>query len=58
MKKLIAALVLATSFAAFADDAAKMDAPKSSSSKKSKKAKKSSKEAPAAEKAAEPAPAK
>jgi hypothetical protein len=57
MKKLIAALVLATSFAAFADDAAKADAPKSSS-KKAKKAKKSSKEAPAAEKAAEPAPAK
>ena len=28
MKKLIAALVLATSFAAFADDAAKTDAPK------------------------------
>jgi hypothetical protein len=56
MKKLIAALVLATSFAAFADDAAKMDAPKSA--KKSKKAKKSTKEAPAAEKAAEPAPAK
>ena len=57
MKKLIAALVLATSFAAFADDAAKADAPKSTS-KKAKKAKKSSKEAPAAEKAAEPAPAK
>ncbi|HVP58960.1 MAG TPA: hypothetical protein VMT11_00205 [Myxococcaceae bacterium] len=57
MKKLIAALILATSFAAFADDAAKMDAPKSAK-KSSKKAKKSSKEAPAAEKAAEPAPAK
>jgi hypothetical protein len=54
MKKLIAALVLATSFAAFADDAAKTDAPKST--KKAKKAKKSSKEAPPA--AAEPAPAK
>ncbi len=55
MKKLIAALVLATSFAAFADDAAKMDAPKTTQ-KKAKKAKKSaSKEAPAAEKAAEPA---
>ena len=54
MKKLIAALILATSFAALADDAAKGDAPKSS--KKSKKAKKSSKEAPAP--AAEPAPAK
>jgi len=56
MKKLIAALILATSFAALADDAAKADAPKTS--KKSKKAKKSSKEAPAGEKAAEPAPAK
>jgi hypothetical protein len=44
MKKLIAALVLATSFAAFADDAAKTDAPKSA--KKAKKAKKSAKEAP------------
>lgn len=56
MKKLIAALVLATSFAAFADDAAKMDAPKTTQ-KKAKKAKKSaSKEAPPApEKAAEPA---
>ncbi|HTS80862.1 MAG TPA: hypothetical protein VMH40_09720 [Myxococcaceae bacterium] len=54
MKKLIAALILATSFAALADDAAKADAPKSAS-KKAKKAKKSSKEAPAAEKAAEPA---
>jgi hypothetical protein len=41
MKKLIAALVLATSFAAFADDAAKTDAPKSTKSS-SKKAKKSS----------------
>ena len=39
MKKLIAALILATSFAALADDAAKADAPKTS--KKSKKAKKS-----------------
>ncbi len=57
MKKLIAALVLATSFAALADDAAKMDAPKADK-KHAKKAKKSSKEAPAAEKAAEPAPAK
>lgn len=57
MKKLIAALVLATSFAALADDAAKTDAPKSSS-KKAKKAKKSSKEAPAGGAAAEPAPAK
>jgi uncharacterized protein YfaP (DUF2135 family) len=57
MKKLIAALVLATSFAAFADDAAKMDAPKSEKKHSSKKAKKSSKEAPAP--AAEPAaPAK
>jgi hypothetical protein len=58
MKKLIAALVLATSFAAFADDAAKTDAPKSA--KKAKKAKKSSKEAPAPAggAAAEPAPAK
>jgi hypothetical protein len=54
MKKLIAALILATSFAALADDAAKADAPKSS--KKAKKAKKSSKEAAAP--AAEPAPAK
>ncbi len=54
MKKLIAALVLATSFAAFADDAAKADAPKAEK-KHSKKAKKSSKEAPPAEKAAEPA---
>ena len=54
MKKLIAALVLATSFAALADDAAKTDAPKSA--KKAKKAKKSS--TPAPEKAAEPAPAK
>jgi hypothetical protein len=53
MKKLIAALVLATSFAALADDAAKTDAPKSST-KKAKKAKKSSTPAPAAE----PAPAK
>jgi uncharacterized protein YfaP (DUF2135 family) len=43
MKKLLAALVLATSFAAFADDAAKMDAPKTT--KKAKKAKKSSKDA-------------
>ena len=56
MKKLIAALVLATSFAAFADDAAKTDAPKSA--KKAKKAKKSTKEAPAPGAAAEPAPAK
>jgi hypothetical protein len=55
MKKLIAALVLATSFAAFADDAAKSDAPKSGKSH-SKKAKKASKDAPPA--AAEPAPAK
>ena len=55
MKKLIAALVLATSFAAFADDAAKSDAPKSEK-KHAKKAKKSSKDAPPA--AAEPAPAK
>jgi len=55
MKKLIAALVLATSFAAFADDAAKMDAPKTEK-KHAKKAKKSSKEAPPP--AAEPAPAK
>ena len=55
MKKLIAALILATSFAAFADDAAKSDAPKSAK-KSSKKAKKSSKEAPAP--MAEPAPAK
>jgi len=55
MKKLIAALVLATSFAAFADDAAKMDAPKAEK-KHAKKAKKSAaKEAPAPEKAAEPA---
>ena len=53
MKKLIAALVLATSFAALADDAAKTDAPKSA--KKAKKAKKSS-STPAP--AAEPAPAK
>jgi hypothetical protein len=53
MKKLIAALILATSFAALADDAAKGDAPKSS--KKAKKAKKSS-STPAP--AAEPAPAK
>mgnify|MGYP006951277616 CR=1 FL=1 len=53
MKKLIAALILATSFAALADDAAKTDAPKSA--KKAKKAKKtSSTPAPAAE----PAPAK
>src|SRR5499427_371488 len=56
MKKLIAALVLATSFAALADDAAKTDAPKSA--KKAKKAKKSTKEAPAGGAAAEPAPAK
>ena len=56
MKKLIAALNLATSFAALADDAAKADAPKSA--KKAKKAKKSSKEAPAGGAAAEPAPAK
>lgn len=57
MKKLIAALILATSFAAFADDAAKSDAPKSA--KKAKKAKKSAtKEAPAPGAAAEPAPAK
>jgi hypothetical protein len=55
MKKLIAALILATSFAAFADDAAKTDAPKSST-KKAKKAKKSSSSTPAP--AAEPAPAK
>jgi hypothetical protein len=54
MKKLIAALVLATSFAALADDAAKTDAPKTA--KKAKKAKKASKDAPAP--AAEPAPAK
>jgi hypothetical protein len=54
MKKLIAALILATSFAAFADDAAKTDAPKSQ--KKAKKAKKSSSSTPAP--AAEPAPAK
>ena len=40
MKKLLAALILATSFAAFADDAPKADAPKSA--KKAKKAKKSS----------------
>jgi hypothetical protein len=46
MKKLIAALVLATSFAAFADDAAKMDAPKST--KKAKKAKKTTAPAPTA----------
>ena len=56
MKKLIAALVLATSFTALADDAAKTDAPKSA--KKAKKAKKSSKEAPAGGAPAEPAPAK
>jgi len=56
MKKLIAALILATSFAAFADDAAKTDAPKSA--KKAKKAKKSTKETPPAGAAAEPAPAK
>ena len=57
MKKLIAALVLATSFAAFADDAAKTDAPKSS--KKAKKAKKSSASKDAAAPAdGEPAPAK
>ena len=55
MKKLIAALVLATSFAAFADDAAKSDAPKSEKTH-AKKAKKSSKDAPPP--AAEPAPAK
>src|SRR5215470_9728493 len=47
MKKLIAALILATSFAALADDAAKTDAPKSA--KKAKKAKKSSTPAPAAD---------
>src|SRR5262249_15270065 len=47
MKKLIAALVLATSFAALADDAAK-PADTTKSSKKSKKAKKSTKaDAPA-----------
>jgi hypothetical protein len=56
MKKLIAALILATSFAAFADDAAKTDAPKSA--KKAKKAKKSTAPAPAPGAAAEPAPAK
>jgi hypothetical protein len=57
MKKLIAALVLATSFAAFADDAAKADAPKSA--KKAKKAKKSSASKDATPPAAgEPAPAK
>jgi hypothetical protein len=53
MKKLIAALILATSFAALADDTA---APAPKSAKKAKKAKKSS--TPAPEKAAEPAPAK
>jgi len=55
MKKLIAALILATSFAAFADDAAKTDAPKAEK-KHGKKAKKASKDAPAP--AADPAPAK
>lgn len=49
MKKLIVALVLASSFAAFADDAAKTDAPKStkSSSKKAKKSTKAPAPAPA-----------
>jgi len=49
MKKLIAAVVLATSFAAFADDAAKTDAPKStkSSTKKAKKSSSSTKSTPA-----------
>ena len=41
MKKLLTALILATSFAAFADDAPKADTSKSG--KKSKKAKKSTK---------------
>jgi len=49
MKKLIVALVLASSFAAFADDAAKTDAPKptKSSSKKAKKSSTSTKATPA-----------
>jgi hypothetical protein len=49
MKKLLAVLVLATSFAAFADDAPKADAPKptKSSSKKAKKSASPSKSTPA-----------
>lgn len=49
MKKLLTALVLATSFAAFADDAPKADAPKptKSSTKKAKKSASPSKSTPA-----------
>jgi hypothetical protein len=53
MKKLIAALVLATSFAAFADDAAKMDAPKAEKTRQ--KGEEVVKERPAA-KGRQPAP--
>ncbi|HUM10331.1 MAG TPA: hypothetical protein VLT82_05205 [Myxococcaceae bacterium] len=56
MKKLIAALVLATSFAALADDAAKTTAPAKSEKKTTEPAKK---DAPApAKPAAEKAPEK
>ncbi|MGZ5957108.1 MAG: hypothetical protein ACXWLF_06760 [Myxococcaceae bacterium] len=57
MKKLIVALVLASSFAAFADDAAKTDAPKSTKSS-SKKAKKSTKAPAPAPATGDAAPAK
>jgi len=59
MKKLIAALVLATSFAALADDAAKTATPPAKSEKKSTEKKttetktEAAKPAPAAEKAPE-----
>ncbi|HZJ53784.1 MAG TPA: hypothetical protein VFD38_06560 [Myxococcaceae bacterium] len=57
MKKLIAALVLATSFAAFADDAAKTAPPAKSEKKTEKKTEskttETAKPAPATEKAPE-----
>ena len=48
MKKLIVALVLASSFAAFADDAAKTDVADDQADKKAKKSTKASTPAPAA----------
>lgn len=58
MKKLIAALVLATSFAAFADDAAKTTPPAKSEKKTTEKKTTETKTDPAAKPAPEKAPEK
>jgi Ni/Co efflux regulator RcnB len=55
MKKLIAALVLATSFAAFADDAAKAADPKDAKKTEKKTTEKKTTETKSTEKAAAPA---